>query len=60
MRLVRYGDAGKEKPGVLDGNGAIRDLSGIVADIDGAALTPEELTQLLSPELCLAYDRFPG
>src|SRR4051794_39092270 len=41
MRLVRYGEPGKEKPGILDGNGAIRDLSSIVADIDGAALTPE-------------------
>ena len=46
MRLVRYGDAGKEKPGVLDGNGAIRDLSSIVADIDGAALTPEGQAKL--------------
>src|SRR3954452_13521952 len=46
MRLVRYGDAGKEKPGVLDGNGAIRDLSSIVGDIDGAALTPEGQAKL--------------
>src|SRR5436190_692494 len=46
MRLVRYGDVGKEKPGILDGNGAIRDLSGVVADIDGATLTPEGLTKL--------------
>ncbi|HTS52144.1 MAG TPA: fumarylacetoacetate hydrolase family protein [Burkholderiales bacterium] len=46
MRLVRYGDAGKEKPGMLDAQGAIRDLSGVVADIDGSALSPEGLAKL--------------
>jgi ureidoglycolate lyase len=46
MRLVRYGDAGKEKPGILDAQGAIRDLSGAVADIDGSALSPEGLAKL--------------
>jgi ureidoglycolate lyase len=46
MRLVRYGDAGKEKPGILDAQGAIRDLSGAVGDIDGAALSPEGLGKL--------------
>jgi len=46
MRLVRYGEAGKERPGILDGNGAIRDLSGVVADIDGTALSPEGLARL--------------
>jgi len=38
MKLVRYGDAGKEKPGILDSTGALRDLSGVVSDIDGAVL----------------------
>jgi ureidoglycolate lyase len=46
MRLVRYGDAGKEKPGILDAQGAIRDLSGVVADIDGRALAPDSLAKV--------------
>jgi len=46
MRLVRYGDLGKEKPGILDAQGAIRDLSGAVADIDGTSLSPEGLAKL--------------
>ena len=46
MKLVRYGDIGAEKPGILDGNGAIRDLSGVVDDIAGAALTAQEITRL--------------
>ncbi len=39
MKLVRWGEAGQERPGVLDGSGRVRDLSGVVADIDGAALS---------------------
>src|SRR5512144_3408654 len=46
MRLVRHGEAGKEKPGILDGDGGIRDLSGVVTDIDGTVLTPEGLARL--------------
>ena len=46
MRLVRYGEVGKEKPGILDAQGAIRDLTGVVGDIDGAALSPESLAKL--------------
>ena len=46
MRLVRYGDAGKEKPGILDAQGAIRDLSNVVVDIDGSALAPDSLAKL--------------
>jgi 2-keto-4-pentenoate hydratase/2-oxohepta-3-ene-1,7-dioic acid hydratase in catechol pathway len=46
MKLVRYGEAGKEKPGILDAQGAIRDLSGVVEDIDAAAITPEGLAKL--------------
>lgn len=38
MKLLRYGPKGQEKPGVLDAEGRIRDLSGVVADIDGAVL----------------------
>ena len=40
MKLVRYGPAGDEKPGMLDGFGAIRDLSGVVEDIAGDVLLP--------------------
>ena len=46
MKLVRYGEAGKEKPGILDAQGAIRDLSGVVKDIDAAAVSPEGLAKL--------------
>jgi len=46
MKLVRYGEAGKEKPGILDAQGAIRDLSGVVKDIDATALSPEGLAKL--------------
>jgi 2-keto-4-pentenoate hydratase/2-oxohepta-3-ene-1,7-dioic acid hydratase in catechol pathway len=46
MKLVRYGAAGREKPGIIDGEGRIRDLSAIVPDIDGKTLSPEGLTKL--------------
>ncbi len=38
MRFVRYGPAGAEKPGVLDANGGLRDLSGVVDDLAGEVL----------------------
>lgn len=38
MRFVRYGAVGAEKPGVLDANGAVRDLSGVVEDLAGDVL----------------------
>ena len=46
MKLLRYGPKGQEKPGLLDAQGKIRDLSGVVADIDGAALTDAGLAKL--------------
>ena len=46
MKLVRYGEAGKERPGILDAQGAIRDLSGVLKDIDAAAVSPEGLAKL--------------
>jgi 2,4-diketo-3-deoxy-L-fuconate hydrolase len=46
VRLLRFGEAGKERPGVLDKTGAIRDLSGVVKDIAGEALLPESLARL--------------
>jgi ureidoglycolate lyase len=46
MKLLRYGPFGHEKPGVLDGDNNIRDLSGIVADLSGDALGPDSLRRL--------------
>lgn len=46
MRLLRYGPAGQEKPGILDNTGALRDLSGVVPDIAGDVLLPESLATL--------------
>lgn len=46
MKLVRYGAKGKEKPGLIDPEGKIRDLSGIVPDIAGAALTKKGLAKI--------------
>jgi len=46
MKLLRHGDAGQEKPGLLDADGTIRDLSGHVADITGAVLGPASLERL--------------
>jgi 2,4-diketo-3-deoxy-L-fuconate hydrolase len=46
MKLLRYGPTGREKPGMLDSDGAIRDLSGVVLDIAGTTLTPEGLASL--------------
>ncbi|MET0962380.1 MAG: fumarylacetoacetate hydrolase family protein [Noviherbaspirillum sp.] len=46
MKLLRYGPAGQEKPGLLDVDGNIRDLSGVVDDLDGQALAPSRLAQL--------------
>ncbi len=46
MKLLRYGMPGQEKPGVLDSQGRVRDLSGLVADVAGDALLPESLARL--------------
>lgn len=46
MKLLRYGEPGAEKPGLLDNDGVIRDLSGHVADIGGQHLDPTSLAAL--------------
>lgn len=46
MRLIRYGKAGAERPGLLDSEGMVRDLSAHVDDIAGEALTPSGLKRL--------------
>lgn len=48
MKLVRYGAQGKERPGILDQTGAIRDLSGVVSDIAGENLSPSSQERLKS------------
>ena len=52
MKLVRYGRPGKEKPGLIDAAGRVRDLSEVVADIDAATLAPRVLARLakIKPE----------
>ncbi|MDR6954371.1 2-keto-4-pentenoate hydratase/2-oxohepta-3-ene-1,7-dioic acid hydratase in catechol pathway [Ancylobacter sp. 3268] len=50
MRLVRFGAPGQEKPGLLDANDVVRDLSGVVDDIGGAKLSPAGLARLRAIE----------
>jgi 2-keto-4-pentenoate hydratase/2-oxohepta-3-ene-1,7-dioic acid hydratase in catechol pathway len=51
MKLVRYGKAGKEKPGVIDAAGKLRDLSETIPDVGGAALSPKSLAKLAKLKL---------
>ena len=46
MKLVRYGNPGKEKPGLYDCDGLLRDLSGVVSDIDSTQLSDKALAKL--------------
>ncbi len=46
MKLLRYGEKGKERPGILDPDGKIRDISSVTADIDGAFLAGEKFAAL--------------
>jgi 2,4-diketo-3-deoxy-L-fuconate hydrolase len=46
MRLVRFGVRGSEKPGLIDTQGAVRDLSAVVPDIDARTLSPAALARL--------------
>jgi 2,4-diketo-3-deoxy-L-fuconate hydrolase len=50
MKLLRYGPIEHERPGLLDGEGRIRDLSGHIADIAPDCLTPTSLAQLANCE----------
>ena len=52
MKLCRYGDAGSEKPALVDSAGKLRDLSGAIRDIDAGTLAPDALAKLaqLKPE----------
>jgi len=51
MRLVRFGEPGFERPGVLDADGRIRDLSAHIADIGGRILLPDQIVRLASLEM---------
>ena len=46
MKLVRFGAAGQEAPGLIDASGKVRDLSGHIPDITGATLGPDTLSRL--------------
>jgi ureidoglycolate lyase len=46
MKLLRFGPAGQERPGLLDASGTLRDLSGVIADLAGEALSPAGLARL--------------
>ncbi|HKV65759.1 MAG TPA: fumarylacetoacetate hydrolase family protein [Rhodanobacteraceae bacterium] len=61
MKLARYGDAGREKPGMLDAQGGLRDLSQAVNDIAGGVLTKEGIERLraLDPETLPAVEYNP-
>jgi 2-keto-4-pentenoate hydratase/2-oxohepta-3-ene-1,7-dioic acid hydratase in catechol pathway len=52
MKLLRYGPKGREKPGLLDKDGRIRDLSGVIADVTGETISPKGLARLrkIKPE----------
>ncbi len=46
MKLLRHGPQGAEKPGMLDSTGTIRDLSSVLSDVNGEALSPDALAKL--------------
>jgi ureidoglycolate lyase len=48
MKLLRYGPKGQEKPGLLDNDGKMRDLSGVIADVTGSVLSAESVARLRS------------
>lgn len=51
MKLLRYGATGLEKPGLLDGDGQVRDLSSHIDDISGQALSPDVMNKLRSLDI---------
>ena len=46
MKLVRHGESGKERPGLIDSRGEIRDLSAILDDVNGSTLSDDVLQSL--------------
>jgi 2,4-diketo-3-deoxy-L-fuconate hydrolase len=51
MKLLRYGPAGKEKPGLLDQEGKIRDLSAVIPDLSGESLLPDSIARIRSLDI---------
>ena len=51
MKLLRVGAKGAEKPAILAADGTIRDLSGVVSDIGGAAISPEGLDRIRATDI---------
>lgn len=48
MKLCRYGELGAEKPGLIDGDGALRDLSGVIDDISASVLSRDGMHRLMA------------
>jgi 2,4-diketo-3-deoxy-L-fuconate hydrolase len=51
MKLIRHGAAGAEKPGLVDSDGSLRDLSSLVDDIDGTTISPAALQKLATHDI---------
>jgi 2-keto-4-pentenoate hydratase/2-oxohepta-3-ene-1,7-dioic acid hydratase in catechol pathway len=51
MKLLRFGEAGREKPGILDSQGQIRDLSAHLADLDASAVTRDGIARIAAVDL---------
>ena len=51
MKLVRYGKIGKEKPGLIDASGKLRDISHIVDDLGGKGLSPKSLAKIRAAKI---------
>jgi 2-keto-4-pentenoate hydratase/2-oxohepta-3-ene-1,7-dioic acid hydratase in catechol pathway len=61
MKLLRYGSPRRERPGLLDADGKIRDLSSVIAGIEGDALLPESIEKIrrIDPKTLPAVDGTP-
>jgi 2-keto-4-pentenoate hydratase/2-oxohepta-3-ene-1,7-dioic acid hydratase in catechol pathway len=60
MRLVRFGKAGEERPGVIDESGTIRDVSSLVEDFTPERMTPELISRLAGADLAPLPAAQPG
>ena len=61
MKLMRYGATGAEKPALIEANGAVRDLSGVLPDITGATLSKDSLASLAALDIgSLPVVDYPG
>lgn len=59
MKLLRYGQPGSERPGLIDANGQIRDLSGIIDDLDGPAFARLDELRAIDPDTLPLVDGSP-